>query len=259
MMPKIALSFKLMDGFFARVSVSRGFSPPAIDEIRSSDNIVNTQLQPENGLNFESGLRLGTKNDRFWIDILGFNYRLRDAIVRRMNPDNTEFFVNVGGTLQLGLESTFRAWVVEPGNTGLLRGLQFQNSLTLSRFRFRNYMQGSVDFSGNNLTGVPAHVAVTSLTMIFPHRINLFVQHYYTGPIPLNDANSVFSKAYNLVQLKIGWSLKSSTGNKLELYTGVDNLLNEEYSLGNDLNAMGSRYYNPSPVRNYFGGVKIAF
>ena len=44
---------------------------------------------------------------------------------------------------------------------------------------------------------------------------------------------------------------------RLELYGGVDNILNEKYSLGDDLNAVGNRYYNPAPLRNYFVGLKV--
>jgi iron complex outermembrane recepter protein len=31
--------------------------------------------------------------------------------------------------------------------------------------------------------------------------------------------------------------------------------LNETYSLGNDLNVFGGRFYQPSPTRNYYLGV----
>ena len=34
-------------------------------------------------------------------------------------------------------------------------------------------------------------------------------------------------------------------------------ILNEFYSSGNDLNAAGRRYYNPSPLRNFFAGVSL--
>jgi len=36
-------------------------------------------------------------------------------------------------------------------------------------------------------------------------------------------------------------------------------LLNQYYSLGNDLNAVGKRYYNPAPGKNYFGGAELMF
>jgi len=74
----------------------------------------------------------------------------------------------------------------------------------------------------------------------------------------LNDANSEFAKAYTLLQAKIGWKrqLRSSLG--LELFAGADNLLNEQYSLGNDINAAGNRYYNAAPGVNYFAGVGLS-
>jgi len=259
LMPKLALSYKITDNFIARASLSRGFSPPTIDEIRSSDNIVNTRLQPENGWNYETGIRMRQRNNRFWLDALVFNYHLKDAIVRRLNPDDTEYFVNVGGTKQFGFEATLSAWIIEPRSSRFIRELQLRNSYTLSQFTFSNYLQGSNDYSGNLLTGVPKKVIVSSLSVSTSPGIFLSVQHNFTARIPLNDANSVFSRAYNLVQIKAGWHINTNKKYNLEIYAGVDNLLNEEYSLGNDLNAIGGRYFNPSPLRNFFGGLKMAF
>jgi iron complex outermembrane receptor protein len=45
-------------------------------------------------------------------------------------------------------------------------------------------------------------------------------------------------------------------GKKFQLYAGVDNLLNQTYSLGNDINGFGGRYFNVAAGRNYFAGVK---
>jgi iron complex outermembrane receptor protein len=258
-MPKLALSYEITNNLIGKVSVSRGFSPPTIDEIRSSDNIVNTELQPENGWNFETGLRLREKNNRFWFEVLLFNYQLEDAIVRRLNPDNTEYFVNVGGTEQLGLEATLNLWIIEPRSYSFIRELQLRNSYTLSKFTFVDYQRLNNDYSGNKLTGVPEQIIISSLSLTIPEGIYFFVQYNYTSRIPLNDANSVFSNEYHLIQLKAGWQVKKLAKYNFELYAGVDNLLNEKYSLGNDLNAMGGRYYNPSPLLNFFGGIKLKF
>jgi iron complex outermembrane receptor protein len=43
----------------------------------------------------------------------------------------------------------------------------------------------------------------------------------------------------------------------LDFYTGADNLLNETYSLGNDINAAAGRYYNAAPQRNYYAGISF--
>jgi iron complex outermembrane receptor protein len=44
---------------------------------------------------------------------------------------------------------------------------------------------------------------------------------------------------------------------ELEGFIAGDNLLNASYSLGNDLNAFGRRYFNPAPLRNWVGGVVL--
>ncbi|MFT6036052.1 MAG: iron complex outermembrane receptor protein [Marivirga sp.] len=43
----------------------------------------------------------------------------------------------------------------------------------------------------------------------------------------------------------------------LKLSAGVENLTDITYSLGNDLNAFGGRYYQPAPGRNYFMGLSF--
>jgi iron complex outermembrane receptor protein len=258
-MPKVALSYKFTDNLALRVSASRGFSPPTIDEIRSNDNIVNTDLQPENGWNYETGVRFRERRNRFWGEALVFKYKLENAIVRRMNPDNTEFFENVGGTDQLGFEAALNAWIVEPRESGFIRDFQLRSSYTYSAFKFYNYIQLNNDYSGNRLTGVPEQIITSSLNITFPAGFFLFVQHNYTSGIPLNDANTEYSDPYNLVGMRIGCNIKARQGNNIEVFVLADNLLNERYSLGNDLNAIGKRYYNPSPVRNYSAGLSLTF
>ena len=79
----------------------------------------------------------------------------------------------------------------------------------------------------------------------------------FTSSIPLTDANDVYAGSYNLLQLKVGFK-KHLGKTTFDFYAGADNILNETYSLGNDLNALGGRYFNPAPKRNYFVGVQFA-
>ena len=131
--------------------------------------------------------------------------------------------------------------------------MQFNESVTFDKFTFN----GNND--GKQLTGVPWQVFVSSLQLKFPERIYLYLEHNYTARIPLTDANTVFADHYNLVQAKAGWQFVANRKSKFEIYAGVGNLLNEKYSLGNDLNAVGNRYYNPAPLRNYYIGFNAGF
>lgn len=253
LMPRFSLSYLITPSLAARATVSRGYSPPSIAEVRASDNIINTALQAETGWNYETGLRLNSRNNRFQLDASVFYYKLEEAIVRKLHDDGTEFFINAGGTNQTGIEFQGSAWLQVPQTKGFFRGIQLQGSYTNSHFRFSNYNNAGKDFSGNALTGVPENVVTSALLIELPARVSLYTQYNYTARLPLDDANTAFAKEYHLVQTKLNWGVNRW----LAIYAGADNLLNQRYSLGNDLNAVGARYYNPAPDRNYYGGVRV--
>lgn len=256
LMPRIALSYQLTNNFAWRVSASRGYSTPTTAEIRPTDNIINTNLQAEYGWNYETGFRLRNADETLYLDASVFYYILHNAIVMRQNPDETTYYVNAGGTTQPGIEIEFTDWLIRQHNDGFLRGLQFNESVTLDNFKFSNYQLENVNYSGNQLTGVPHEVFVSSVQFRFPQSLYLFVEHNYTARIPLDDANANFASAYNILQAKIGWQhIFHKT--RLEIYTGADNIFNQKYSLGDDLNAVGSRFYNAAAPRNYYVGLKV--
>jgi iron complex outermembrane receptor protein len=258
-MPRLALSYLFDPSISFRASISKGYSPPTLAEVRASNNVINVDLHPESGWNYETGLRFQTVDNRISLDLTGFYYHLNNAIVRRLNENDTEFFINAGGTKQYGLESAVSAFIFPYAKTRFIRSLQLRNAYTHSRFKFSNYLDRTADYSGNDLTGVPKHTVTSSVDVQFPAGLYFFVQHNYTATIPLNDANTVYSRRYNLVQAKVGWTGLRMNKSSLEIYAGVDNLLNEQYSLGNDLNAAGSRYYNPAATRNFYAGLSYRF
>jgi iron complex outermembrane receptor protein len=81
----------------------------------------------------------------------------------------------------------------------------------------------------------------------------------YVDHVPLNDSNTVFAKEYYLLGGRIGYKINTGGSAILEVYAGVDNALNKKYSLGNDLNAFGGRFFNAAAPRNYFVGVRFNF
>ncbi|QKJ31246.1 TonB-dependent receptor [Mucilaginibacter mali] len=259
LMPRVALSYSFTNNLMARASVSRGYSPPTTAEVRPTDNVINTGLQPQNGWNYETGIRLRNSAETMLLDASVFYYRVSNSIVRRLHPDETEYYINAGGTNQTGFELAFTDWLIRENKAHFVRGLQFNTAYTLSRYFFRDYADATTNYSGNPLTGVPRHVIVSSLQVKIPQNLYVFVQHNYTASIPLNDASNVFAPQYHLLQAKAGCTCNLTHKTKLDIYAGTDNLLNAQYSLGNDLNAVGSRYFNPSPLRNYYAGFSLMF
>lgn len=258
-MPKLAASYLIGTSLTFRTSVSKGYSPPTLAEVRSSDNLINVNLQAESGWNYEGGLRFQTPNQRFYVDGSLFYFNLKDAIVRRLNVNDVEYFINAGGTTQFGAEFQLLTWLIKAKQQHFIRAIQLRNSYTYSRFRFTDFQNASQNFTGNQLTGVPTHTLVSSLNFTFNHHFYLFAQHNYTSSIPLNDANTIFADGYHLVDLKAGFGNFKLGKAILDFSLGVNNLLNRNYSLGNDLNAANSRYFNPAPGINYYAGIGVKF
>jgi len=257
-MPRLALSYAASNKLTLRSSVSRGYSPPTTAEIRPSDNNIYKDLQAETGVNIEFGARYFAAANRFWVDLSVYKYRLKNAIVRQQNSGGAEFFVNAGGTDQTGVELQASYMIISPQQNKFITKLQINNSSTYAHFKFRDYIIGTSNYSGNTITGVPDHIFVSSVLLEIKNAAYLFVQHNYTEEIPLNDANTAFADHYNLLQLRSGYSFTLKNSVRLEVYAGIDNLLNERYSLGNDLNAVGNRYFNAAGLRNYFAGIKFS-
>ncbi len=255
-MPKAAASYLFTNNLALRASVSRGYSPPTVAEVRSSNNQINQSLQAELGWNYEIGLRYQT--EKIYLNANFFRFNLRDAIVRRLDQNGNEFFVNAGGTKQQGLELEASALVFKNENS-FLKSVKIHTGYTLNNFSFVEFSDGNTIFSGNMLTGVPKNVLVASLNFNFKNSGFIFLQHNFTDRIPLNDGNAVYAKSYNLLDAKVGVRDKRVLGTRLDLYFGLNNILNQHYSLGNDLNAFGGRFFNPAATFNGYVGFALKF
>lgn len=255
-MPRVGVTYRILNDVAIRASVSKGYSPPTIAEIRPSGNEINTNLKAESGLNKEIGLRLGIWNGRVQLDGSIFRYDLTNAIVRR-TTDDTDYFLNAGGTTQTGAELLLNATVLPKKTTGFVTGVNLMLSYTRSHFRFDTYTVDVNDYSGNRLTGVPASNVVCAFSADLVNRLTLFIQSTNVSRLPLNDANSAYAGNYQLLQAKLTWNNIRLWNANMNFFAGADNLLNQKYSLGNDINAFGGRYYNAAPLRNFYGGVTV--
>ena len=69
LLPRVALSYKINPMLVWRASVSKGYSPPTLAEVRPSNNSVYNGLQPEGGWNYETGFRLQSVSQRIQADV----------------------------------------------------------------------------------------------------------------------------------------------------------------------------------------------
>lgn len=255
-LPNFGLTYAFTKGFSVRGKIGKGNSAPTNEEIRSSNQEFNQNLSPEFGWNKEIGIRkqLG---DFLFAEGSYFDFRLNDAIVRRQNESGQEYFVNSGETVQKGFE-----FLLESKNFSLKNDFfshfKFRFSGSFYDFKFKNYQHNENNFSGNDLTGVPATAINSLLNFTFFKKLNIDYSHFYTSKIPLNDANSVWSESNLIANIQFRFPLNFEK-TKVGLYLQIQNLYNEDFVLGFDINAFGNRYYNPAAKRNFILGAKVDF
>ncbi|MDR6158355.1 iron complex outermembrane receptor protein [Chryseobacterium sp. SLBN-27] len=255
-LPNFGLSYLFAKGFSVRAKIGKGNSAPTNEEIRASDQQFNTSLRPEYGWNKEIGIRKQFGNSLF-IEGSYFDFRMKDAIVRRQNEAGQEFFVNSGATVQKGLEVLLESKSFNLKND-IFNYFKFRFSGNFYQFTFEDYRQNDNDFSGNDLTGVPQTTVNSLINFILFKKLSVDYSHFYTSKIPLNDANSVWSEpsVVGNIQFRFPFELDRT---RLNIFLQIQNLYNEDYVSGFDINAFGNRYYNPAPKRNFVFGVKVDF
>jgi iron complex outermembrane receptor protein len=251
--PRVALNYRLTPVSSVYASVSSGFSPPTIDEVRTNEGSVNLELEAEKGINYELGYRLG--KEKFNLELIAYYLKLDETITTYTNANGVVLFRNAGATDQKGIEASLD-YAILRNSSGFFKDVLIGTAYTGQFFTFQDYQKLEDDFSGNDLTGVSPHNLVSRLDVRTSPGVYMNLTHQFTDKLPLNDANTVYQDAYDLVNLRLGYA-KSFGRMDLEVFVGVDNLLDESYSLGNDLNAFGGRFYQPAPTRNWYGGVKL--
>lgn len=256
-LPKLEISYYLRYNLSFRINIGRGYSLPSFAEIRPSGNIFNISLLPEQGYNYETGLRMFSNDNRLLIDLAIYNYRLKNAIVRRTTAEGSEYFLNSGIIKQVALESSISYDFIKNKHRVNQSGKVIFSS-TIGNHTYGNYVYDSINYKGNKLTGVPRYFLSIDVILGFRYDWYLNSRYNFISELPLNDANTHWSQAANIITLKSGktFHIKSLT---VDSYIAIDNALNIKYSLGYDINAFGGRYYNAAPSRSLQIGITFNF
>ncbi len=248
LMPRLSIAKKL-NNLMVYTSLSKGFSPPTTAELSPSGSSLNINLKAEQGINYELGFK-ASYTSGLYIDVNAFYFALENTIVQRKDSAGGDYYVNAGKTKQQGIETYISYPIL--ASIPLFKKSLFWISHTYHNFKYRSFKQVNTDFSGKSLPGTPPHILSSGLDIRFNNGIYSNIAYYYSDRIALNDANNEFGKAYHLLSMNLGYN--GALNNRLQ-YTisgGAENLLNQTYSLGTDINVAGGRYYNAAPLRSYY-------
>ena len=258
--PRLALSYKVAEGKNIYASVSKGFSTPSVAESLTPEGTINTNLKPEIGWNYEVGLKGNWLDTKLYTELTFFSTQISNLLVARRTGDDQYVGINAGESSHKGIEFFMNYKFLEISQWQLMPYF----SGAINNFKFKDFVDGDNDYSGNSLTGAPDLLWSLGLDLSTTAGFSFNTSYRTVGEIPMNDANSKFTDTYSLLDIKATYSFKILKSFYTELYTGVNNTLDTHYAGSILPNAVGfgnvpPRYYYPGNPRNFYGGVSFSY
>jgi iron complex outermembrane receptor protein len=268
--PRIALSHTFGQALSLHASVSSGFSPPSGSEIKNVDGSINPNLQAEKGVNYELNAKGNLLKSRLEYDLAVFKLDMKGELIGQSIQQGITIYNNAGKTSHNGAELAISYQILKADDQHEVVSLRPFASVTYSDFKFKDYKtlnaqnQVTASFDGNRLTGIAPWVYNLGIDLETKTGLYFYGSYFYSDRLPLNDANSAYNPAYQVANAKMGYKKQLIKCLEMNLYAGLDNILNKSYSSIVSLNAVGfggakPAYFNPSSKRNGYSGLNVKY
>ena len=258
--PRVGLSYKVSPVKNIFTSVSKGFSVPSVAETLTPEGRINTDLKPEIGVNYEIGFKGNWLRNKLYTEFIFYSTQITNLLVARRTADDQYVGINAGSSSHSGLEFLV--------NYALLALPQLQItpyfSGAVNAFKFKEFLDGDADYSGNQLTGVPENQFNFGVDLNTKNGFTVNTSFRTMGAIPLNDSNTKYSERYALLDIKTTYVFTILSVLKTELNAGINNASNTKYAANILPNAVGfgtaaPRYFYPGNPVNWYGGFSVTY
>jgi iron complex outermembrane receptor protein len=258
--PRIGLSYQVGSKKNIYTSVSKGFSIPSIAESLTPDGLINTELQPEIGINYELGFKGSFLKQKIYTEIALYSTNVSNLLVARRVGEDQFIGINAGESLHQGIEFLFQMKVIE--KTDFQVNSFFSGTYT--NIRFKDFVELENDYSGNQLPAVPKEQWNIGLDFTSKLGWNANISFGKVGQMALNDANTIYTDSYELVDAKVSYTFNLFIKLNFQCNAGVQNILNQNFAASILPNAVGfgtapPRYFYPGNPINYYGGIGLVY
>lgn len=257
--PNVNLVYQFTDNFSSFFNFSRGFNYPSIEETLTPDGVINPELGPEKGFNYEVGSELYLFQRKLRFQVNAYLLDIDDLLVADRVGDDEYIGRNAGKTEHKGIELQI-SYFHPLSNIGYIS--PYLNA-EINHHKFLDFVDGDNNFSGNQLTGVPKNKVNGGINFGFKSLI-LNTNFLYIGEVPMNDSNQLYSDNYTVFNAKISYRKELFPKLSLEVNAGINNFTDKKHASSILINATGfgnsePRFYYPGLPRNWFGGIKVAY
>ncbi|MBU2928557.1 TonB-dependent receptor family protein [Winogradskyella psychrotolerans] len=257
--PNLNVLYQFTSNINAFTNISRGFNYPSIEETLTPEGLVNPDLGPETGFNYEIGSVLFLFKRKLRFQLTAYLLDIDNLLVADRVGDDQYIGRNAGKTEHKGIELS--ASYTQKFKNGFLFSPYLNAEIT--NHRFIDFVDDLTDYSGHQLTGVP-DIKVNGGIQFGYKNFVLNTNFLHVGDMPLNDANTLYADDYTVFNTKLSYRSGLSNHFSIEINTGINNFTDEHYASSVLINAIGfgnsePRYYYPGMPRNWFSGFKIAY
>lgn len=265
--PRLAVVKPLKENLVVHANISKGFAPPPRSAFDNSNETVNEDLESTKGWNKEIGIRGSVLDNRLSMDLTFYRLDETDVILPRVvNTIGTIDLImneNAGAIDRQGIELALQYQLIENGSGFLTDARVWGNynymDHTFEEYSTLDFSSNEITFDGNKVPGVHPHSVVSGFDLRTSPGIYLFGTYSFYDTIYLNNANDTSDDAYQLLDIKLG--IKRSLGQRLTLdvYGGINNLFNTDYSQMHGLNSGFGGFFDPAMERNQYAGLKLSY
>ena len=254
--PMLGLATRVspFQSFYA--TVGSAFETPTTTELgNQADGSagLNRDLKPQYSTTYEVGTK-GVAVGNFQYDFALYDTEVRDELIPFEVPggNGRTYYRNAGRTRRQGAELEVSTEV---------RRVSLVAAYALSHFRFRDFVNGTAQYAGNAIPGVPEQQLQAAATWHLP-RAFVVAEAVAKSRVWVNDANAVAAPGFAVFNLRVGGT---ATFGKpwLSPVVGVQNLFDRHYIGSVAVNASGAsiaatKFYEPAPGRTWLVGLSAA-
>jgi iron complex outermembrane recepter protein len=235
-------------------TVSTVFETPTITELAndpSGGSGFNSNLESQNSISYEVGLKNRELNGTE-LDLGLFFIQSRNELIGYeldASPGRT-FYKNAGESRRIGFETlaTYRP----------TKEIKVALSYTYSNFKFTEFDDDESDQSGNFIPGNPKHNLVLNVDTHTHSGWFVRGKAQYVSSFFVNNENTVKNNSYTTSSLALGRQGNAGIF-KWSVFLGLKNLLNDTYHANTRINASSSRFFEPAPPLNIYGGISLSY
>ena len=254
--PMIGLATRLTPLHSLYANIGSAFETPTTTELgNQADGSagLNRDLKPQFSTTYEVGAK-GLAASRVQYDVALFDTEVRDELIpfEVQNGNGRTYYRNAGRTRRNGIETSLSTDV---GPVSLLA------SYAWSHFRFVDFVNGTTQYAGRTIPGIPEHQAQASATW---HLSHAFVLGEIAGKsrVFVNDANAASAPSFTVFNARVGATAVFGRP-WLQPVLGVQNLFDRHYVGSVAVNASGAtlaatKFYEPAPGRTWLIGLSAA-